>query len=194
MKRSAWKILVVLILVSYVITVGLAWPEGGPGSPSATRGAPSSATRTPRPTFTAVEPAAVAARVLPTHTSPPTSGAEPQGEVWTPVPPATETATTLPTPAERSTATETPRAPQVLGSATDLPQPTATPTPTPTATALIHIVKAGENLSTIAARYGTTVDAIVAANKLRNPDLILIDQVLILPPPAQVTPTATASQ
>ena len=46
---------------------------------------------------------------------------------------------------------------------------------------LIHVVQAGENLYWIAARYGTTVDAIVAANSLVNADQILAGQRLLIP-------------
>lgn len=58
----------------------------------------------------------------------------------------------------------------------------------------IHIVKRGETLSGIAAQYGVTVQDIVRANNLINPNNIYIGQrlsipVIILPTP---TPTATA--
>lgn len=44
-----------------------------------------------------------------------------------------------------------------------------------------HTVKAGETLSSIAALYGVTVDAIVQANNIANPNLIHVGQVLIIP-------------
>ncbi len=44
-----------------------------------------------------------------------------------------------------------------------------------------HTVQAGENLYRIALRYGTTVDAIVQANNITNPNLIVVGQVLIIP-------------
>ncbi len=44
-----------------------------------------------------------------------------------------------------------------------------------------YIVRAGDTLSQIAARYGTTVAAIVEANNLTNPDLIFVGQVLLIP-------------
>ncbi len=46
---------------------------------------------------------------------------------------------------------------------------------------VIHIVRRGENLTRIAARYGTTVRAIVRANGLRNPNLIYVGQRLRIP-------------
>jgi murein DD-endopeptidase MepM/ murein hydrolase activator NlpD len=51
----------------------------------------------------------------------------------------------------------------------------------PTQEPVIHVVQAGETLFSIAERYGTTVEAIVAANGLSDPDLIFADQELIIP-------------
>jgi LysM repeat protein len=45
----------------------------------------------------------------------------------------------------------------------------------------VHTVKRGENLSRIAARYGTTVSAIVKANGLSNPSRIYVGQRLRIP-------------
>lgn len=44
-----------------------------------------------------------------------------------------------------------------------------------------YTVADGDVLSQIASRFGTTVDAILAANNLDNPDLIRPGQVLIIP-------------
>ena len=41
-----------------------------------------------------------------------------------------------------------------------------------------YTVKSGDNLSSIAAKYGTTWQEIAALNKLSNPDLIYPGQVL----------------
>lgn len=41
-----------------------------------------------------------------------------------------------------------------------------------------HTVKRGESLSVIAKKYGTTVDKLVSLNKIKNPNLINIGQVL----------------
>jgi murein DD-endopeptidase MepM/ murein hydrolase activator NlpD len=54
--------------------------------------------------------------------------------------------------------------------------------------AQIHIVQAGETLTRIASRYGTTVSAIASANDLTNPSLILVGQRLAIPGATQVTP------
>jgi lipoprotein NlpD len=47
-----------------------------------------------------------------------------------------------------------------------------------------HEVERGDTLSGIARRYGTTVDAIVAANALENPNALSIGQVLLVLPGA----------
>jgi hypothetical protein len=44
-----------------------------------------------------------------------------------------------------------------------------------------HVVQPGETLYLIAIRYGTTVDALAAANNITNPNLIYVGQVLVIP-------------
>lgn len=51
-----------------------------------------------------------------------------------------------------------------------------------------YVVQAGDTLAAIAQRFGTTVDAIVRANNITNPDLIFVGQVLVIPSPG-VPPT-----
>jgi LysM repeat protein len=58
---------------------------------------------------------------------------------------------------------------------------------------LVHVVQAGENLFRIAARYGTTVDAIVAANDLADADQIQEGQHLVIPGSASGTPLSGAA-
>jgi LysM repeat protein len=75
-------------------------------------------------------------------------------------------------------------------------QPTEAPTPAP----LVYIVQEGDTLSAIAQRYGVTIDEIVAANGLPNPDVLSIGQTIVIPnhfvtPTVDVlteTPAATA--
>ncbi|HDN80293.1 MAG TPA: LysM peptidoglycan-binding domain-containing protein, partial [Chloroflexi bacterium] len=51
----------------------------------------------------------------------------------------------------------------------------------PTTQPRIHIVRWGETLTSIAFRYGTTVEAIVRANNLPNPNFIYAGQRLVIP-------------
>ena len=62
-----------------------------------------------------------------------------------------------------------------------------------TSGSVIHIVRWGENLTTIAARYGVTVQAIVQANGLANPNWIYVGQRLVIPttPPPAPQPSGT---
>lgn len=60
------------------------------------------------------------------------------------------------------------------------PAPVATPKPPPAAP-LVHVVQAGETLSQVAQRYGTTVAALVAANGLGSADLIRVGMRLTIP-------------
>lgn len=47
----------------------------------------------------------------------------------------------------------------------------------------IHIVRKGDNLWKIAQQYESTVDMIVAANQLDNPNMLVIGQALVIPTP-----------
>lgn len=74
------------------------------------------------------------------------------------------------------------------------PGPTATPTPEP----IIHVIKAGENLWTIAALYGVEHDRLRDVNGVENERALQIGQRLLIPVagwggPAPPTPTATAT-
>lgn len=68
------------------------------------------------------------------------------------------------------------------GLASIAPTPTA-PIPTEAAPtgSTFHIVQAGETLSTIAQRYGVSMNAIIEANELANPNRLDINQRLIIP-------------
>ncbi len=69
--------------------------------------------------------------------------------------------------------------------ATSSPTPTLTPTFTPTPTPVVHVVKPGDTLLSIATWYGSTVELITEANGLESP-LLQIGQELVVPLP---TPT-----
>lgn len=75
---------------------------------------------------------------------------------------------------------------------TDTPAPTDTPsptaTPTPTATPITYQIQPGDALVNIAQQYGTTVELLVAANNIANPDQISVGQILLIPTAIPPTP------
>lgn len=109
-----------------------------------------------------------------------------------------EVSPTLEVPGEQPTVpppTEGTVDPGAVPTATPAPD---SPTPVPPGENPIHTVQAGEYLGTIAAQYGVTVEAIVQANNLANPDSLKIGDQLIIPltgttepPPAPTTPPTT---
>lgn len=80
--------------------------------------------------------------------------------------------------------TEPSGTPPASGPATVAPTPSPTPgpTPTPAPAPVTYIVQPGDTLNLIAARYGTTAQAIMDANGLTT-DVIHPGQVLIIPVP-----------
>ena len=96
--------------------------------------------------------------------------------------------TPAPTVAATATATATAAA---TAAATPAPSPTPTPTSTPTPTTLRYVVQDGDNLSTIAASFGVTVEVIIVANDIADPALIRVGAELIIPTTAALTPTPT---
>jgi LysM repeat protein len=83
---------------------------------------------------------------------------------------------------------------QVLEVPTDAttqpPGTTPIPPPPPPPTGNItYVVQPGDTLSKIARQYGTTVQAIVQANNIPNPNLIYVGQVLVIPGATGGVPT-----
>ncbi len=83
---------------------------------------------------------------------------------------------------------------------TPIPTPPPPPPPPPTGQTT-YTVRAGDTLSAIAVRFGTTVQAIMAANNLSNPNFIYVGQVLIIPgeddgggPPPPPPPTGSTAE
>ncbi len=76
-----------------------------------------------------------------------------------------------PTPTPPPVATPTP-----MPTATSAPPNTPQPTATPTARGFWYTVQAGDSLSSIATRFGTSVAGIVQANNLANPNVITVGQ------------------
>jgi membrane-bound lytic murein transglycosylase D len=63
----------------------------------------------------------------------------------------------------------------------DVPAVQAASATTSTLDARVHVIRAGETLYQIAKRYGLTVAALVAANKLVSPDRVAVGTVLSIP-------------
>ncbi len=65
-------------------------------------------------------------------------------------------------------------------------EPTAEPTltPEPTPSEIVYLVKANDTLSTIAAKYGVTVDQVLEANpSIKNPNRIAVGDQIVIPQP-----------
>jgi LysM repeat protein len=78
-----------------------------------------------------------------------------------------------------------------LTARTTLPPTTTTVAPTTTTAPVIRYqVKAGDTLSAIAARNHVTSTAIIALNRLANPDQLVAGQVLSIPNPPSSKPAA----
>lgn len=101
---------------------------------------------------------------------------------------AAVTPTVVPSPTPVLTITGLPSA---TATSTPRPTPTSTDTPTP-AVPITHTVRPGESFYSIAALYGTTEAAILAANGLTESHILHPGDVLIIPtgPPLTLTPVA----
>ena len=76
-----------------------------------------------------------------------------------------------------------PHAPAMSSRPADL-QPLAPQTPSEEAAPAeptIYVLQTGDNLTRLSARFGTTVPAILAANKIANPSLVFVGQSLVIP-------------
>ncbi len=89
----------------------------------------------------------------------------------------TPTASITPTPTETLTPSVTPTF-----------APTETPTPAGPTT---YIVEVGDNLTSIAEKFGVEVLLIMSANNLASADQIFVGQTLIIPPVGSELPTET---
>jgi LysM repeat protein len=86
------------------------------------------------------------------------------------------------TTAAPSSAPSTSSAPSSGPTPTTAAPPAATATATKPATSgQKYVVQAGDTLSDIAEKFGVTVQALIDANKLENPNLLLPGQELIIP-------------
>ena len=111
---------------------------------------------------------------------------------------ATATITLTPTASLTATASATPTSsatPSITPTETFTPSitPTPAPTHTPHPATLVHVVQAGETLSSIAAQYGVTVEALMDANSLTDANLVVQGQRLFVSVLVTDTPSPTPS-
>jgi LysM repeat protein len=109
----------------------------------------------------------------------------------TPAPTATSAPTEAPTDAPTAT-----RAPTATSAPTEAPTdaPTATSAPTAAEAAFVeHVVQPGDILFTIAQRYGVTVEEILAANVINNPESLTVGDVIRIPRAATAPPASDAT-
>ncbi len=124
--------------------------------------------------------ATVAGGMLGTAPREPTGGITDEPEQSTSPSVATRAATPSPTPRPTTTRAPSPTQPPTPVPAT--PVATALPTPAPTPPpARTYVVAEGDTLALIAQRFGTSVEALQAANGIEDPDSIIIGQVLVIP-------------
>jgi LysM repeat protein len=99
--------------------------------------------------------------------------------------PASDGATVPAAPTRTLPPTSSPQGEEVL-SEDSAAVAIATPTP------LVHVVEAGDTLYGIALEHGVSLDSLLAANAIENPDLLRIGQTIIVPPRA-ATPVTISS-
>jgi LysM repeat protein len=92
----------------------------------------------------------------------------------------------LPTPAPTAMLT-----PAAVGAGTSTPTaPPAEPTTIPTTAPLLYAVQEGDTLSGIAQAYGVSLQDLMAANAITDPNMLSVGQMLVIP--LDVPPTAPA--
>ncbi len=97
-------------------------------------------------------------------------------------------------PAFLSPASETPEPTNTLPPPTDTPEPTQTPLPSDTPTPegpLTYVVEEGDSLASIAEQFEITIDQLIAANNLVDPNNIGVGSQLIIPSADVELPTET---
>jgi LasA protease len=93
-----------------------------------------------------------------------------------------------PTSVQTEAVPETPAALHPIARQPGTPVSTPTPDPqrilpTPRTTAEEYVVQAGDTLGLVSQRYGISLEALIQANELQNPDLLNVGQLLVIPAP-----------
>ena len=169
LERSRPSLMVVGIVIGIVlvvlVSITLVYGFSGSRGPKTPEIASPAQTATARSLSLALSPT-TGFTAQPTKTALPIVAA-------TTTPPPTSTTVHIDTP----TATTTPRAtPVPISTATSAPVPSATPS----SASLTYVVQPGDTLTYIARSFGTTVDALMAANGLTSTE-ITVGQVLKIP-------------
>ncbi|MCE2525069.1 MAG: LysM peptidoglycan-binding domain-containing protein [Acidimicrobiia bacterium] len=105
-----------------------------------------------------------------TPTPPPAAGTEP--------PPPPPPVVVEPAPPPPPVVVEPPPPPPPV-----VVEPPAPPPPVDVDEPLIYTVQQGDTLFSIATQFGVSVDDLIAANNIDNPDIIYVDDTLTIPPP-----------
>jgi LysM repeat protein len=74
-----------------------------------------------------------------------------------------------------------------------VPSTTLPPTEPPTTVPAEYVVQKGDSLSGIAKKLGVTMQSLMDANHITNPNRVLAGQKLIVPPPAGAATTGAAT-
>jgi LysM repeat protein len=174
MKRSPTLILV-LVLILMMLVVGCTYQR--PTGRQATSPAPAAAA-----TVTTIVPTALQGGESPTSTRPSEVTTIATQPTATPTSGAYSELAGSPEPTTEATATLVPTA-----TPTSEPAASSTGTQGTTAEETNYIVRWGDTLFSIAQRFGTSVDAIKAANGLSS-DFIIVGQELVIPGDVSVPP------
>ncbi len=94
----------------------------------------------------------------------------------------------VPTGPAGLTLTATP--PSLAGVTNTQPPATIAPTSAELPTPTVYLVKSGDSLGTIAQQFDVSIDDLMAANGLTDPNLLSVGQALVVPVAGSVPPTA----
>jgi len=83
--------------------------------------------------------------------------------------------------------------PPVTEEAASTPHVPAVASPTPPSAPLLYTVQAGDALGVIAQSYGVSIEDLMAANGITDPNMLYVGQTLVIPVGGLSAPTAAAS-